>query len=588
MKNLDFIADELFNKIRGRFPSITIGNDNGEVTNIPKEARFFDFEYKEGNRSLGKVSVSLDEKTISVMYSDDFAEDEDTATRQHWYAFLKELRQFSRKRLLNFDTRNITKSNLDKRDYKFLAINRPGEDTMVESKMYGTSRTSYQDVGNARLAIKHSQPVNQVMPAGRTQHIESIYIESSEGERFKYPYRHLNGARAMARHVGEGGKPFDDFGSHITSLSEELSKLKKFKTYMGRSSVMAEGLNDYLDAVNERITTVKSAIHGLQRETYYKEAIAGFTVPVMEEVPSDVAENWIDQLTIRQFNEELKDVFPYIYRLVSEHTKAKELGPDDLLGEGPTWDKFKSGVGQAASAVGDAVFGSKEEEDAKKILAKYIITQTRDKTAAGRVFASCNGNELECLYSYIKEKRLPETPEVQQIAKKFSLKGNANMQVDSYDQDKSYGVKSTLERIKGAFQDFESWAEDLEAGALASGDDTEEGNAFAHAVQQAKMQGKKKGDKVPHPNGDDQITLEKEIPVTEFVLSLYDRNTGTFPKGETAVLTAIEKDYGESFIEPAKQFIERINQTFEQFQMQQSPQQLDPDFQRMKELAGLR
>jgi hypothetical protein len=461
---------------------------------------------------------------------------------------------------------------------------------MVESKMYGTSRTSYQDVGNARLAIKHSQPINQVMPAGRTQHIESIYIESGEGERFKYPYRHLNGARAMARHVGEGGKPFDDFGSHITSLSEELSKLKKFKTYMGRSSVMAEGLTDYLDAVNERITTVKSAIHGLQRETYYKEAIAGFTVPVMEEVPSDVAENWIDQLTIRQFNEELKDVFPYIYRLVSEHTKAKELGPDDLLGEGPTLDKFTSGIKTAAGAVGDAVFGSKEEADAEKILSKYIITQTRDQTAAGRVLAVCNGNELECLFSYVKEKRLPITPEIQQIAKKFNLKGTANMQVDSIDQDKGKGndVKSTLERIKGAFQDFESWAEDLEAGALSSGDDTEEGNAYAHAVQQAKMQGKKKGDKVPHPDGDEEITLEKKVPVTEFVLSLYDRNTGTFPKGETAVLTAIEKDYGESFIEPAKQFIERINQTFEQFQMEQSPQQFDPEFQRMKELAGLR
>lgn len=590
MKNLNFIADELFNKIRGRFPSITIGNDKGEVTNVPQEARFFDFDYKEGERSLGKISISLDEKTISVMYSNDFVEGEDDATRQHWYDFLKELRQFSRKRLLNFDTRNITKSNLNKRDYKFLAINRPGEDTMVESKMYGTSRTSYQDVGNARLAIKHSQPVNQMVPAGRTQHIESIYIESSEGERFKYPYRHLNGARAMARHVGEGGKPFDDFGSHITSLSEELSKLKKFKTYMGRSSVMAEGLNDYLDAVNERIDLVKSTIHGLQRESYYKEAVASFEVPVMEEVPSDVSENWIDQLTIRQFNEELKDVFPYIYRLVSEHTRAKELGPEDLLGEGPTWDKFKSGVGQAASAVGDAVFGSKEEEDAKNILAKYIVARTGDKTAAGRVLASCNGNELECLFSYTKEKNLPMTPEVQQIAKKFNLKGTANMQVDSYDQDKGNGnsVKSSLDRIKGAFQDFESWAEDLESGALASGDDTEEGNAYAHAVQQAKMQGKKKGDKVPHPNGDEEITLEKKVPVTEFVLSLYDRNTGTFPKGETAVLTAIEKDYGESFIEPAKQFIERINQTFEQFQTQPSPQQFDPDFQRMRELAGLR
>lgn len=577
MKNLDFIADELFNKIRGRFPSITIGNDNGEVTNIPKQARFFDFEYKEGNKSLGKVSVSLDEKTISVMYSDDFAENEDTATRQNWYAFLKELRQFSRKRLLNFDTRNITKSNLDKRDYKFLAINRSGEDTMVESKMYGTSRTSYQDVGNARLAIKHNQPVNQMMPAGRTQHIESIYIESAEGERFKYPYRHLNGARAMARHVGEGGKPFDDFGSHITSLSEELSKLKKFKTYMGRSSVMAEGLNDYLDAVNERIDTVKSAIHGLQRETYYKEAIAGFTVPVMEEVPTDVAENWIDQLTIRQFNEELKDVFPYIYRLVSEHTRAKELGPEDLLGEGTAPYYVDTSSGKPTVKVDGAstvpLMVSKKFTDITPDVAKRANSQgfmSVEVSVGGKKFPALLSGEKAFVSQSVFDQITGSAPTTTDTAKSKSPIGNM------------------LDRVKGSFKEFQNWAEDLEAGALASGDNADEGNAYAHAVQQAKMQGKKKGDKVPHPNGDDQITLEQEIPVTEFVLSLYDRNTGTFPKGETAVLTAIEKDYGESFIEPAKQFIERINQTFEQFQMQQSPQQLDPDFQRMKELAGLR
>lgn len=577
MKNLDFIADELFNKIRGRFPSITIGNDNGEVTNIPKQARFFDFEYKEGNKSLGKVSVSLDEKTISVMYSDDFAENEDTATRQNWYAFLKELRQFSRKRLLNFDTRNITKSNLDKRDYKFLAINRSGEDTMVESKMYGTSRTSYQDVGNARLAIKHNQPVNQMMPAGRTQHIESIYIESAEGERFKYPYRHLNGARAMARHVGEGGKPFDDFGSHITSLSEELSKLKKFKTYMGRSSVMAEGLNDYLDAVNERIDTVKSSIHGLQRETYYKEAIAGFTVPVMEEVPTDVAENWIDQLTIRQFNEELKDVFPYIYRLVSEHTRAKELGPEDMLGEGTAPYYVDTSSGKPTVKVDGAstvpLMVSKKFTDITPDVAKRANSQgfmSVEVSVGGKKFPALLSGEKAFVSQSVFDQITGSAPTTTDTAKSKSPIGNM------------------LDRVKGSFKEFQNWAEDLEAGALASGDNADEGNAYAHAVQQAKMQGKKNGDKVPHPNGDDQITLEQEIPVTEFVLSLYDRNTGTFPKGETAVLTAIEKDYGESFIEPAKQFIERINQTFEQFQMQQSPQQLDPDFQRMKELAGLR
>ena len=29
----------------------------------------------------------------------------------------------------------------------------------------------------------------------------------------EYPFRHLNGARAMAQHVSEGGNPYDDLVS---------------------------------------------------------------------------------------------------------------------------------------------------------------------------------------------------------------------------------------------------------------------------------------------------------------------------------------------------------------------------------------
>ena len=46
MQEFDKIGEDLFNKIRGRFPSITIGNEAGEVINEPTQARFFDFEYK--------------------------------------------------------------------------------------------------------------------------------------------------------------------------------------------------------------------------------------------------------------------------------------------------------------------------------------------------------------------------------------------------------------------------------------------------------------------------------------------------------------------------------------------------------------
>jgi len=331
MKNLSVVSEELFNKIRGRFPGVTIGNEAGEVTNDPTEARFFDFNFKARNLDLGKVSVSISEdEGLTVIYSQDFITNEDEITQNKWYDFLKELRFFAKKRLLNFDTRDITKNNLNKRDYKFLSQNRSGEETMTESRLYGTSQTSYQDIDGARLVIKHTKPVNVEMAAGRTQHVGKIYIESAEGERFKYPYKHLNGARAMARHVAEGGNAYDDFGKHIVGLSEEMAKLRKFKNYMGRSAVMAESLAGYMDIVKERISTVKKTIESLQKPTYYKEAIEGFEVAVMEDVPSEVAENWIDELTIRQFNEELQDVFPYIYKLVGEATRAKELGPEDL------------------------------------------------------------------------------------------------------------------------------------------------------------------------------------------------------------------------------------------------------------------
>ena len=98
------------------------------------------------------------------------------------------------------------------------------------------------------------------------------------------------------------------------------------------------------------------------------------------------------------------------------------------------------------------------------------------------------------------------------------------------------------------------------------------------------MDGKKKGDKVKGPDGD-EITLEKEkkTPLGEFILSYYDRENGVFPKGETAVLTMIEKSYGDQYIKPASQFIERLGQVFEKYQARKMS-----DFTRIQELAGLK
>jgi hypothetical protein len=688
MKELSIIGEELFNKIRSRFPNVTIGDEDGTVTNDPKNARFFDFDFKSHGKTLGKVSVSVNEEDgVAVIYSQDFVTNEDEMIQDDWYSFLKELREFSRKRLLNFDARDITKSNLQKRDYKFLA-KRSGDGTMTESKLYGTARVSYQKVGEARIMIKHTENINQESATGRTQKIGKIYIESPEGERFKYPYKHLSGARAMARHVAEGGNAYDEFGKHIVGLSEEMAKLRKFKTYMGRSAVMAESLAGYMDVVKERISTVKKTIESLQKPAAYKEAFESFESPVLEDVPADVAENWIDQLTIKQFNEELKDVFPYIYKLVSEATKAVELGPDDLDESGLQYytgvkkhgkeymkkaaqagregasqeelgrlkDKyskaekktkeefeleqaFEDTMGQFADHVceecGNPSWRTLDEEKQKGVDGKVCWKGYRrmgTKMKGGKRVDNCvkvKEDDLEEAYIKTRKDAVEALGRLRGIGKKIetgkdTYDGNlANEYVsDVYDvyswMDSKLGIGGMndpkLKEVLGPVMELRGEAKKLETKP-GSGENArfgnqivnalyplmvyirdimeepkDEGNAYAHAVRKAKMDGKKKGDKVQGPDGD-EITLEKDdkTPLGEFILSYYDRETGKFPKGETAVLTMVEKDYGEQFIEPAKAFIESIHQTFEQYQMRTQPQQLDTqEYDRMKELAGLR
>ena len=46
MSNLEPVSEKLFAKIRGRFPSVTIGDELGAVTDEPRLAKYFDFDYK--------------------------------------------------------------------------------------------------------------------------------------------------------------------------------------------------------------------------------------------------------------------------------------------------------------------------------------------------------------------------------------------------------------------------------------------------------------------------------------------------------------------------------------------------------------
>jgi hypothetical protein len=328
--NLNRVAEDLFDKIEG-FPNIVLKDQNNQP--IPpsmedqiENARIFNFNFVANGVNLGPVTVTIsDSEGLQIKTYNDPVEGKPEETQDSWYAFIAGLSEFATEHVIKFKGPKIVTQ-------KITAKSEVGESKMTESKLVGTSKTSYQDLGEATLIVKHSKPINYNAANGRTQHIERIYIENAMGERFCYPFKHLNGARALATHIIAGGTPYDDIGQHVIGLSEELNKLRMFKGYVTRSPMVAEAMGAVTDKVFNRIEGIKKELHHLQSKNYYAEWSEGFSKTEARIIPEDMAAEWIDRLTIKTFNEDLKTVFPYLLNIIEESDlPTVELDAETLL-----------------------------------------------------------------------------------------------------------------------------------------------------------------------------------------------------------------------------------------------------------------
>ena len=514
MENLTTVSSDLFNKIRTRFSDVKIGDESGALTTEPTNARFFDVNFKINGAELGRVNIKIDEQSITVIYNTNMLDNQAESIKKEWYEFLRDIRQFARKNMLKFDTRDITKTNLEKRDYKYLSTT-SGDPKMSESKMFGTSKTSYQDLGDAKIIVKHTQPVNYNVAAGRTQHIEAIYIESASGERFRYPHRHLNGARAMAMHVAHGGNVYDNIGGYISGLSEELSKLRQFKNYTKRNGVMAEALGDITAKVMERIDTVKHEVASLQKASYYSQFKESFSPFVQEEVPEDTVNQWVDALTIKTFNEELKTVFPYIYKLVAEKSslsyddlvsETQELVDIEETSEDSTEFNHLADFEQHLEDIATFEYDESDEWD------RPNDTVIDPRSAIQYLNQLKSGTDLMDL--------IDASPELGKLAMEIAEQFGLN---PSRDMDEIEEVLISTLRDASAEEQYP--------------DDYENEGASNSAEQSSSP-----------------ITQE----VIEFITSMYDSESGSFPRGEEGVKIACEKKFGEQAGQFANFVVEKL------------------------------
>ena len=273
------ISNEIFKILKGSGQTVRLFTDEGENTVDPSTARRF-YMPKLGSMVNLEETESTREIKVSVNQNTELDNFKDT---------LYQLKNLANRSVIEYTLKNFTKAITPKdQDYQAQKVRDMKIDEGI-SPAYGTSKSSYQQLESAKLIIKHTKPVNEESRGSRSRNINAIYIENADGERYKMPTNNLAGGRAMLRHVKEGGIPHDDFGKHIQEQTIELKKLKEFANYSRRNNLVNEDTADIVEAVSQRISSIRETINKLKGIKAYNEAKEKFEAkePVNEGFESD-------------------------------------------------------------------------------------------------------------------------------------------------------------------------------------------------------------------------------------------------------------------------------------------------------------
>ena len=233
----------------------------------PAEADMFTFDWKTQKKNYGTVVILIgQDRNLKIFFGDNIGRTMESEDKSDWYEFLNQLKQFTvRNNLMNFDIENINR----------LKYNMQGIAAIKEGLFegyYGNKKISYSDQPKqTRLVIKHNRTLGE--GDARFRYVESLFVETGDDQRFKLPFTNLIGGRAMARHVSEGGTPYDAFGQHICEIVKEMNILGKFvraskhKHFDGDAGVLAEtAIRHYQDLKSKakRIISQRGYIMELQ------------------------------------------------------------------------------------------------------------------------------------------------------------------------------------------------------------------------------------------------------------------------------------------------------------------------------------
>lgn len=209
-------------------------------------------------------------------------------------------------------------------DMKKRTVMKKKEDHLNEGYYPLGKQRSYSDsVPTVKLIIQHTRQLEE--GEQRFRNIDKIFVENASGERFLLPTNRPGLARVFARHIAEGGTPYDDKGRHITSLVEDYTKMAGFV----RATRGGQFNESALKLVNEGLlhyNDLRMTLQGMASHRGYNNYFESYTPVLNEETDDDVS---LNELFVQEtLDPRIENVMPILKRLsknINEMNEVKEL-----------------------------------------------------------------------------------------------------------------------------------------------------------------------------------------------------------------------------------------------------------------------
>ena len=268
----------------------------------PAEAKTFAFDWvASSGKNYGTVVIVLgDDSDLQMFFGDNLGKTmENPQDKLDWLGserhlgFLEEISQFATSHGLGtFSPKDI---NQLKHTMQGMAAIKEG----LFEGYYGTRKVSYVgEQTEARLVIKHNRMIGE--DDKRYRYVESLFIETAEGERFKLPFVKLSGGRAMLEHVKQGGRPYDIRGQHINEIVSEMAVLSRFnrasqqRVFEGITQELVETVQHYYAELRENLQHIGTGRGYQQYFESWTPADIGDETALVEDLKTMFIEQTLD------------------------------------------------------------------------------------------------------------------------------------------------------------------------------------------------------------------------------------------------------------------------------------------------------